>query len=440
MPKASDEIRSLSTSRSNPMESLSPTKTGDTKDQPPKTALEGKSKKRRLSALSETTSFASTSSASTLLQEEAKCRRMSDSPSKVSASPPSAWKEFCKAGAALFNSVAQKEALQTKDSEVAANGSADYQQLVNRIEKLEEAVRHHHQFVEQHSSGQNKMETPTAELIRSSLAEEFEKINSNVNETVEAAKTVLVIRADDIEHEISNIRTTALELHALDLKIAEVRNELCRRLDCIERNQKTLPEIVNLLKDIQTQLNRTTSDSSSSTSDELCVVDESIADEDAAAIHPHTQAAGPEDLKEYKDGEDHEGNKNQNSEPQKPSEKADRVDSESKTREEESGDKKIRKEIAETSKSLTRLKHEIFSLSHRIEEERRKAARQPNTPNQMNKLKMEKYGLLEREEYLKRKERELKLKLYEWTKRPTYRPKSRSGKHSRRPHQKRDHR
>ncbi|KAL6737837.1 hypothetical protein Aduo_011448 [Ancylostoma duodenale] len=90
-------------------------------------------------------------------------------------------------------------------------------------------------------------------------------------------------------------------------------------------------------------------------------------------------------------------------------------------REEIKEDRRIRDAIAEVSREITKIKHEIFSLSHKIEMERRKNAHYPHSHGRLDQLKEQKFGLLEREEYLKRKERDLKLELYEWTKRPTHR-------------------
>ncbi|VDP35338.1 unnamed protein product [Heligmosomoides polygyrus] len=63
--------------------------------------------------------------------------------------------------------------------------------------------------------------------------------------------------------------------------------------------------------------------------------------------------------------------------------------------------------ISTISKSLVRVHHEMFSVSNRIEEERRKAIRQER--NRWDELTGRKRVLLKEEERLKRKEKDLKM-------------------------------
>ncbi|PIO72225.1 hypothetical protein TELCIR_05854 [Teladorsagia circumcincta] len=73
--------------------------------------------------------------------------------------------------------------------------------------------------------------------------------------------------------------------------------------------------------------------------------------------------------------------------------------------------KKMRDSISEVNKSLTRIKLDIFSTSHRIAEERKRASRHLSRPHNLEELKKRKMDLLEEEEPLKLREKLLRMDL-----------------------------
>ncbi|VDO98070.1 unnamed protein product [Heligmosomoides polygyrus] len=182
----------------------------------------------------------------------------------VPSSHLSIWKDFCSGGSALFkNAQSQLEALQKKKA--ATSNDTGYQQLLQRIETLEESLRHHHQFVENRLHQAQTMDLPSVHLIRSMVGAEAKIINAKVQETMDTARVAMI---DICE---INLQATLVELRALNDKITAVKEDIDKRMQSIERAQHMLPEIMELLKNVRSQLSDSESSeaSSSTTEDEL---------------------------------------------------------------------------------------------------------------------------------------------------------------------------
>ncbi|EYC36225.1 hypothetical protein Y032_0919g3037 [Ancylostoma ceylanicum] len=183
-----------------------------------------------------------------------------------------------------------------------------------------------------------------------------------------------------------------------------MQNDITTRLVTIEQ---TIPEMMAILKDIRTKMDEDKSSDSSSTKT------------DASVEKPiPTTKSAPDDQHVPEESGDRHDPVPERAGREGPKDKIVRTDL---LREEIREDRRIRNAMAEVSKEITKIKHEIFSLSHKIEMERKKTAHRPHIHGRSDQLKEQKFGLLEREEHLKRKERDLKLELYEWTKKPTHR-------------------
>ncbi|VDO20130.1 unnamed protein product [Heligmosomoides polygyrus] len=181
----------------------------------------------------------------------------------VSSSHLSIWKDFCSGGSALFkNAQSQLEALQKKKA--ATSNDTGYQQLLQRIETLEESLRHHHQFVENRLHQAQTMDLPSVHLIRSMVGAEAKIINAKVQETMDTAQVAMIVRVDEMKHEILqqvsmdlqdiceiNLQATLVELRPLNDKITAVKEDIDKRMQSIERAQHMLPEIMELLKNVR---------------------------------------------------------------------------------------------------------------------------------------------------------------------------------------------
>lgn len=191
----------------------------------------------------------------------------------------SIWRVFCSGGSALFkNSQTQLEALQQKEATTTSAQDGTYDQLLKRIVTLEEFLRQHHLFVQKRST--DGEEAPALEWIRSHFPIDTGTFTTTMQETIDAAKLAIVIRVDDVEHEIRNvtsdiqqvnIQAAMAEIRALDHKMTTVQNDITTRLETIEQS---IPEMMTVLKEIREKIDETKSSDLSSTTTDAFVTEE----------------------------------------------------------------------------------------------------------------------------------------------------------------------
>ncbi|KAK6032296.1 hypothetical protein OSTOST_01531 [Ostertagia ostertagi] len=214
------------------------------------------------------------------------------------------------------------------------------------------------------------------------LGPKFDELWKKIEEELESAKTVINVHVDEIEEEVRNMRGEVKKLNlpqmvndvraftqrmiVLECEIRKSLDEtgLKRRLECIERKLSEISKAVKPTKTEQLEGRKRLEISSGNSGRR--------SEESEKTVRSQSRDA------------DAEGRPNED-------------DIEKETRE-------LQAEIAAHSKKLTKTKHELFSLKHRIEQTWKKIESDPDgVKRRIDEMKKEKHQLRKKEDELMKK-------------------------------------
>ncbi|VDO05301.1 unnamed protein product [Haemonchus placei] len=312
------------------------------------------------------------------------------------------WKDFCERGTDAFKDNQKK--VNVMERQGASTRDSHLQMIDTRMEKIEKSLADHHEFVKQTVAPTNLVIKPehVDELLKRVTTSSTE-MQSSLEEQMDNAKNRILMEMDEMFKEVDRCRTEVErvsnnavmhEVREVSIHLATFRTEVNQRFVALEKRLDQMPVIVSTLRRIEMQLKKSDGGDSGSVKEE--------------ARRQRTEESIQFSLR---------NNTNLSREPEQEREKRSR---ELRKEEYEAGeikekreDKEILESMAKVDKDLRRTKHEIFALSHKIEELRREDHKA--NESKIYSMREKKYELLDEEMALQRKKDDLKMALYEWT-------------------------
>ncbi|VDO77532.1 unnamed protein product [Heligmosomoides polygyrus] len=285
----------------------------------------------------------------------------------------SLWKDICKSGSELFNKAQEHFEI------IAKNDNAAIEDISRRLHLLQQTVQQQHQH-----ALLTPLPTPQQKFLEAIQAS-LKSTNKCISTRADDLKRTTMNRMDELEREIHNLRsdiqqteTLQRKVEAVNQRVTMLREEVTGKLNEILENQRILPQIWSALQTRFKQQSTKAGDAVEAT-EELHLID-SITDQSDNSMH--YQSPRQDDFKVEKH-------------PEK---------------------SLVRDQLRKISLELKRVNHEIFSLSHRIEQERRRTEGRKDQQTRLEEMRKSKRALLGEEIRLKEKERKLQMELEEMAK------------------------
>ncbi|PIO77731.1 hypothetical protein TELCIR_00145 [Teladorsagia circumcincta] len=280
------------------------------------------------------------------------------------------------------------------------------QKIDDRMEKIEKSLADLHEFVKQTAAPTNLVIKPERvdELLKRVMTSSTE-MQSNLEEQMDNAKNRTLIQMDEMFREVYRCRSEVEktsnnavmhEVREVSTRLAAFQIEVTQRFEALEKKLDQMSDIKSMLRRINLQLKKPDEGDSGSGKEDARRqgIEESIRFKDILRIN--------NDLCLEQEEEKEKGS----SELRKEESNAGEI-------KEKREDKEILETMANVDKDLRRIKHEIFALGSRIEELRREDPKA--NESKYYEMRKEKYELLDEEMALKKKKDDLKMALYEWT-------------------------
>ncbi|KAK5967202.1 hypothetical protein GCK32_000215 [Trichostrongylus colubriformis] len=228
------------------------------------------------------------------------------------------WEEFCRRGATIFQETSKQiEAVKKNDAASLASRDSQLSTIAQRTETLGKVMTDHHEFVKHNLMPATLVgDEQTVQKIMSHISKEITKGTDQIYDSVEEAKNATDVRVDEVELKTRNVRSDVqnVSYESMVREFYVFQTEVKRRLDELGTRQL---EILSFLRECRKQ-----------ESTPHCAATEGVETPDKN---------GP------------------------PLEERRRSDS-------KTDDARLREAIRENHKELNRVKHEIFSLIHRMKE------------------------------------------------------------------------
>nr|CDJ84484.1 unnamed protein product [Haemonchus contortus] len=347
---------------------------------------EGKAKPKKRSSKPESTSAA---------------KRTQEDGGNPSSSSYDLWKDFCERGTEAFKDDQKKITVMEKQE--ASTRDNHLQKIDTRMEKIEKGLADHHEFVKQTVAPTNLVIKPehVDELLKRVMSSSTE-MQSSLEEQMDNAKNRILMEMDEMFKEVDRCRTEVErvsnnavmhEVREVSTHLASFRTEVNQRFEAFEKRLDQMTDITSMLRRIERQLKKSDGGQPGSAKEEVRRqgIEGSVLFEDS----PRT-------------------NTNISREPGQEREKRPREEEyEAGEIKEKREDKEILESMAKVDEDLRRTKHEIFALSHKIEELRREDHKA--NESRIYSMRERKYELLDEEMTLQRKKDDLKMALHEWT-------------------------